>query len=223
MIRKAILGCALLIALGSGRTGWCQESVPVPRSRLEELERKEAELERLKGQLNKKPQETAPRKTPEKAPKVEVQAAPQQVSPPLNSLPPLAEGETITLNASDLAEHYRLDPVAADARYRKRALVVKGEIVGFEVPPFLSQYKIILKTADPQLRVVCQVARPEKYTAVIKTELGSVLVGLIGGQTREPIARVGQMAVVEGRCAGRKEAAVALSRCQLSSVTEPGK
>ena len=49
MLRIALVGMVVL----SGLTGLAQDSVTIPKARLEELERKEAELKKLKGEFEK--------------------------------------------------------------------------------------------------------------------------------------------------------------------------
>jgi len=213
LLMCVILGEAALVPCLRG-----QDTVVVPRSRLEELERKEAELEKLRSQFKKVSGETLPpKKQAEAKPaKPAVPAPPPEVSTPLRSLPKLSEGEMV--EARDLSEHYRTDVTGADARYRKRTFRVKGEVAGFEVPPFLSYYKMVLRASDPQMRVVCEIPRPEKYKAVNKTENGSQLVGVMVDGTRVPLVKTGEMVVVEGRCNGSKDSVVSLSRCKLKTA-----
>jgi hypothetical protein len=215
---RVVSGLALsLIVGGMGLRAETEETVNIPRARLQELERKEAELESLKSEFKKSQGENVRLKKQEqenigKLARLPAEV-PMHVSPPMNSLPALTEGETV--DALDLANHYRADSAAADARYRKRTFTVKGEIAEFEIRPFISSYKVLLKTGQPQMRVSCEISRPEKYTAVFTTERGAQLVGLLGGQTRVPLARVGDPVVIEGRCTGGDKAVVTLSRCAL--------
>src|SRR5439155_5073245 len=132
-----------------------------------------------------------------------------RVSPPLASLPPLKAGEAV--EAMDLANYYRADAAAADQRYRRQRFLIRGEVAGFDKPLFRRDYKLILKTADRDVRVVCEVFPPEKYRAVYTVKLGSELVGLMAGETRVPIAKVGETVTVEGQCKGLRDAVVVIS------------
>jgi hypothetical protein len=204
---------------------WSQETVTIPKSRLEELERKEAELERLKGPASKPqspPQNSTPQKPRELVPE---QVLPQTTAtssspsigatPSLSSLPPLENGTIVS--ASDLAAHYRADSAAADQRYRKHIFKVQGEIIGFEKPPLIRNYFVLLKTADPQRRIVCDFYPSDKFKAVFTIDSGTALVGVLPGETRAPLAKVGETAVIEGRCKGLSGGGVKLTGCELKA------
>src|SRR5689334_10447335 len=89
------LAPVLLSALLCGFVGAAQDNVTVPKSRLEELERKEKELERLKGEKSKVPeQKPQPKPEPERSAPPPVLAPPPEPtvrysSPALESLPAL--------------------------------------------------------------------------------------------------------------------------------------
>jgi hypothetical protein len=202
-----------------------QESVTIPKARFEELVRKEKELEKLKGDLSAAKGETARLKQEKdeamaKAAAV-VAATPNEplithVSPPLNSLPPLVEGETV--DAMDLGNHYRTDAAAADTRYRKKVFKVKGEIVGFDKLLISRNYQVLLRTASEELRVLCAVTPPDKYSAVFTTKDGTQLTGAFPNGARVALTKVGDNAVIEGRCTGLDGSMVKLSGCRLLSV-----
>ncbi len=212
--------------LSPGLAALAQDSVTVPKSRLEELERKERELERLQGDLNKARGELKQAQTnltraqrrneelkkeaamaPQAAP-----AAPAHSAPPLASLSPLAAGEVV--DALDLAAHYKADPQAADGRYRKKEFVVRGQIDRFQKPMFQQRYEVLLKTAEPDVKVICSVYPPEKYKAVIITQNGDQLEGVIE-ETRFPLAKVGATIELKGECRGLKDGVVRMGGCQL--------
>lgn len=200
-----------------------QETVTIPKSRLEELERKEAELEKLKGQLHKTEGENVELKKQHQDDVLRQTQAPPpaqplitHVSPPLESLPPLGNGDLV--DAMDLANYYRSDPKAADARYHKRSFKVQGEIAAFEKPPFVSHYYILLKTAAPDMRVACSIEPPEKFSAIVIVKHGSELDGQLPGRTRIPIAKVGDKVVIEGECHGLSDSSITFSGCQLRST-----
>jgi hypothetical protein len=215
MLRIALVGIVIL----NGLAGWAQDSVTIPKARLEELERKEAELKKLKGEFEKTQGENTQLKQQQQQNAVQAAAAarPVHVTPALATLPALQPGEVV--EAIDLSNHYRNDPTAAQQRYHKRTFKVKGEIVGFDMVPFVRFYKVRFRTAEPQTSVVCEVSRSEKYSAVFTTEHGNQLVGLLSGTTRVPLARVGDTAVVEARCNGGDKSVVTLSRGDLKSIT----
>jgi len=196
-----------------------EELVTIPKARLEELERKEAELKRLKGDLSKARTQTAPIEKPREDGTAKITGAPpagpaaKPAGQPVASLPPLNAGETV--EAMDLADHYRADAAAADQRYRKRKLTLRGEVARFEKPMFRRDYKLIFKTADREVSVVCDIIPPEAFRAVFTIKNGSELVGLMPGDARVPIARIGDTVTVEGNCKGLRDSVVLLSGCEL--------
>jgi len=254
----SVVGVLLLglLALGMPWTLLAQDNVTIPKSRLEEMERKEKELERLKGGPSKtndakaKPnKEKAAAKPPaappaaQNAPPVvtnvvpaspapsdsEVerlkseltktkdenlrlkqenekaaarsQAAPfvNYVSTPMASLPQLKPEDVV--EAMDLANYYHADAAAADQRYRKQKFTVRGEIVAFEKPPFLTNYRILLKTPDRAVKVICELNPPENANAVFTVNHGEQLVAL-AGERRVPMLKVGDTVQVAGWCRG---------------------
>jgi len=81
----------------------------------------------------------------------------------------------------------------------------------------LRDYYILLKTADPQTRVVCDFYPPDKFKAVFTINSGTALVGLLAGETRVPLAKVGDTVLIEGRCKGPSSGGVRLTNCELKS------
>jgi hypothetical protein len=207
----------ILIVVALSAVG--QEMVTIPKTRLQELERKEAELEKLKGDFSKTRGENTQLKQQHQQDAAKIASAPPieplvtHVSPPMESLPPLQKGEIV--DAMDLANHYSADAAAADGRYRKRTFKVQGEVVGFEKPLFTRDYKLHLKAANRQIKVICDILPPDKYSAVFTIRNGSELVGLMAGQTRVPITRVGDTVVIEGQCKGMSDSVVKMSGCEL--------
>jgi hypothetical protein len=211
----------LLVLICYRPFAFAQGTVTIPKSRLEDLERKEAELEKLKAA--EKPQSTVQNPTAKKQEQAVPQNSPPQTSDPTHapavsetrsfaSFAPL-EKNTI-VSATDLAAHYRSNPGMADERYRKHTFQVQGEIVGFEKPPLVRNYYILLKTAEPQTRVICDFYPPDNFKAVYTINGGTGLVGTLS-DTRVPIAKVGDNVIIEGRCKGLSGGGVKLSNCEL--------
>ncbi len=221
-----ILTLVLGILLGHALSGFAQETVTIPKSRLEELERKEAELETLKSSaLKSQPtirtpsaktgQDVVPEQKSDQAASAPSLPGSRRDTPSIASLPPLKTDEVIS--AMDLAAHYRNDAAAADVRYRKRTFKIQGEIVSFEKPGLIRNYQILLKTFEPQTRVVCDFYPPEKFKAVYTINNGMVLVGTLP-DTRVPLAKVGDTVVIEGRCKGMNGGGIKLTDCELKTV-----
>ena len=222
---------SLVFALGTlllALPALSEETVTIPKARFDELMRKEKELERLRGELSATKTETL-RLKKEKDEAIAKAAAvkavtppdpvPARVSPPMETLPPVARGDSV--EAMDLASHYRSDEVAADARYRKKVFKVKGEIIGFDKPILTRNYQIVLRAADRQMRVVCMVLPPAKLGAVFTAKSGTVMMGAYSSGARIALAKLGDSAVLEGRCAGLDGQVVEMSGCTLLSVQSP--
>lgn len=205
----AALICVLLpVAVRS------QDNVTIPKSRLEELERKERELEKLKKPVTEaKPNKTEPSHAMSNAPV----ALPiiQPKAPAVADWPPFKDGETI--EAKDLAAYYFQDASAADRRFKKQKLQVRGEIAGFEKPLLQRNYKVVLRTGDRDSGVICNLVPPENFRAVFPANEGSELLGLMG-ETRVPLAKVGDVIEVRGICKGLHKKAVLVEGGRFNKV-----
>jgi hypothetical protein len=194
------------------------DSVVVPKTRLEELERKERELDRLKGDVNKTQEENARLKQQadearaKAAAQTAVAPAPLRSSPPLVTLPPLKEGEIV--DAMDLANYYTADPAAADQRFLKRKFILRGEISGFEKPVFKRNYNVLLKAGGSDLRVVCSFYPAEDYEGVFSADHGAELVATKGAN-RTVLAKTRQQVIMNAECQGRHGTVVFLSAANL--------
>jgi len=220
-----LLLCLLLAGLA--HPARAQDTVSIPKSRLEELEKKEAELEKLRNQVS--PQQPAPASqapvkasVPGQAPAIASApvSAPVPPSPALSTLPELKQDEVVS--AIDLANHFQQDRAAAERRYKKRSFAVQGEIERFEKNAFSRSYRLIMKTANSNLKVICEVYPPGQYTAVFTANDGSEMVGVFG-ENRKIFARAGSVAVTHGECKGLEGPAVVLKSCALKSILPVGK
>lgn len=192
-----------------------QEKVTIPKSRLEELERKEAELEKLKNAgtasspAGSAVQAATAQTGSNQGTTVPVrQTAPVYQAPPIASLPPLKPGEVV--KAVDVASHYASAPTAAKARYGKQPFVVTGEVVSIEKHLLRRTFAVTLKTAESLPRVICEITAPEEFNAIYTKDAGSELVGSTG-HGEEQLAKIGKMMQVQVRSKGLKGSAVVLS------------
>ena len=224
-MKISILVLCLCLAglLGGFRVSAAEDNVTIAKSRLQELEEKERELNRLKtnppatnldNASITKEQPQASSKPVAKVPEPAV----THVSPAIASLPPLKENEEV--DAIDLANHYRIDPATADARYLKHKFQLRGEIVGFEKPLLKRDYKILLKTADRDTRVICYFYPPDEYNAVFTSNHGSLLVAS-KGEKRLPLAKVGQIVALRAECKGWKDSCVIISGGGMKLIAPP--
>jgi hypothetical protein len=217
-----------------------EEMVTVPKSRLQELERKESELQKLTGDLGKAQAEEKrltgeqqrlkedmeKLRTAKQAAEAEAAAAAtaaakagaviQHDTPPMGSLPPLHAGEVV--GAMDLMNHYRADAAAAKKRYEANQIRVEGEVVSFGKPMFVRPYIIYLKTTDRAWKVACTVHPPESFSAVFTVKGGDEIVGSTSRGPRQTIAKIGQKVVIEGTCKGLRGQTITLSGCALHSL-----
>ncbi len=209
------LVCWLLLPVAAR----CQDNISIPKSRLEELERKEKELEKLKQTQAPVPAATnkiVPGPKPAEGIRLtgaETTPAPVKYqAPALASLPALQDGETV--EAMDLASHYLQNPAAAEQRYNKRKIVVRGEIAGFEKPMFRRDYKVLLKTPDRDCRIVCDLLPAEQFSAVFTVNHGTELVGL-QGETQVPLAKAGETVLIDGVCKGLSKGSISITASSL--------
>src|SRR5436309_1169457 len=108
-LSRHVIPALLVFVLCIGWTVDAQENVTISKSRLQELEDKERELNRLKGDLTKTQDENARLKKEQDR----VTSAPPAPAPvvvhraaPMSSLPALKETDAV--DAMDLADHYRV-------------------------------------------------------------------------------------------------------------------
>ncbi|HTL55249.1 MAG TPA: hypothetical protein VL361_06190 [Candidatus Limnocylindrales bacterium] len=213
-VARHVFLAVLAVALCPGWMIFAQENVTIPKSRLQELEEKERELNRLKGDITKtKEENTQLKKQQEQAVLPSAPTNPPEPivihqAPPMASLPGLRETDQV--DAMDLAEHYRIDSAAADARYRGHKFILRGEIAGFEKPILKRDYKVLLKTGNKDTRVLCSFYPPEKFNAIFTADHGAQLVGLMG-ETRVPLLKAGQEVFFRAECQGWKGSVVIVS------------
>lgn len=179
------------------------DQVTISKSRLQELERKEAELQKLKAAPA-----TAPVATQTPGQVVPIASKPVYVVPPISSLPPVAAGELVS--AMDLASYFAADPAAAERRYRKATIKVRGEVSRIDKHMFQRTYDVTMKTPDHGPEVVCEITPDDGYDAIYSANHGTELIGKKGPSTQQ-LMRLGQTVVVEGRCKGLKGRLVVVS------------
>lgn len=211
MKSATFVGIALAVgALARLAPALAEEMVTIPKARLDELERKAAELDKLKAE--QRAAESAPgRARAPGGPPVVKPARP--AGPPVATLPPLREDEVVA--AEDLAAHYAENPAAADQRYRHRPLRVRGVVAALEKPWAVRPYTVVLETGDPHWKVVGSVQPPTEFKAVFTVRRGEQMVGLSRAKTRVPLVSVGDTVVLEGRCKGGRDREILLTGCGL--------
>jgi hypothetical protein len=226
-IRSGLLAAALLA--GISRSVCAQDNVTISKSRLEELERKEAELNKLKGDTNKTVDENARLKKQHEidaaklaAPPISPAPAPVVVRavPPVDSLPAISHDDVV--ESLDLSQYFHQDAASADQRFGKRSFKLRGEVIGFEKKLFARPYHLLLKSVDQTLKVDCEVNPPEKFNSVFPAKEGTELIATLPGEKRGVLMKVGDTVVVSGQCTGLHDLRVHMSSCELKSVAVPG-
>jgi len=216
-IQKLSLAAVLAGLLWPSSSTLAQDTVTIPKSRLEELEKKAAELDRLKGDLNQTKAENLKlqKKNQEAAAKLATLptiAPTTNTSPTVAALPPLTPGDIV--EAEDLANHFKFEREAAEPRFVNQKFRVRGVVSGFEKPPFVRTYKVLLKTADPRQVIACSLSPEDRYSAVFPVKNGTELRGLTSGAP-VTLLRLGDRVVVEGRCNGGSDSGVAITGFKL--------
>jgi hypothetical protein len=206
-----------------------QDNVTISKSRLEELERKEKELQKLQGDLHKTKDENTQLKKQHQEDTAKIATIPvpaplvvNHTSPPIANLPPLATGEVV--NALDLANYYRVDRASADQRYLNHSFKVRGMVASFEKIITSRYYRVLFQSPDGQTKVMCNIYPPETYKGVFTASNGQEVVGLTRAESRVTLIRVGDAAEVSGECKGLEGSLVRMAGCVLvSAQTQAGK
>lgn len=220
-IRSLVVVLACVLLLPGGVVFAQDTNVEISKSRLEELERKEKELDSLKGDLNKTKDENRQLKEQKEQAVKTSPVAPltrpvvTYTNAPITTLPALQPDSIV--ESMDVAEYYRADAASADQRFRKKKFLVRGEIVGFEKPLLMRNYRILLKAPDGDIRVICDFLPPEKSNAVFASDHGSKLVAQYG-ESRVVLAKLGQVVQVKGECHGLSGHEVMIYGWQMSIV-----
>jgi len=190
-----------------------QDNVTIPKSRLEELERKEKELQQLKsGAKEASPSAPVPTAAPASAVAAPA-AAPASAAPaippaqpkPLSNLPPYESGQKVS--SAELVAQFLADPAGAEQRYRKKTIVVEGRVIRIAKQWLRRDYELILEGPQAGQEVVCRLRAPDQFEAIYTINSGAELVGTAHG-VQTPLAKVGTTAVVRGKCKGLKGAQV---------------
>lgn len=194
-----------------GIVGWvtcsclAQEMVTIPKARLMELERKEAELEQLRrdsrpvagAMVNSTPSPAKAAASPKPATHPVTNAL-VKAGTPLAELPPLRSGEVVS--AAELLQHYQVAPAAAARRYEQVRIRVAGEVVSFDKPRFVRYAVVLLNAGAAKDQVVGRIEPPPGVANLFTTKNGTELVGASANGVRTTLAQLGQRLVVEGWC-----------------------
>jgi hypothetical protein len=241
MRTPVIAALVAVLTLCGGIPGQAAEdTIPISRSRLAELERKAAEADRLAAELAKAKAEiarlrgervelnkakteivklkeeqaelkkAAPKSERWLPPAVENAAKNLPPTPPMQSLAPLQGDETVSVQ--DLLNHYAADPTAADQRYREHVIKLRGVIAEVDKALLLSPYKVVFRVPGQTLKAVCEVRPPEEFTKVYVTSDREKVIGETE-RRRVTFATVGTEVTYRGRCRGLRDGTINLVGC----------
>lgn len=131
---------------------------------------------------------------------------------PAAQLPPVTKEQEIS--AWELVNHYRSDPPAADARYRKRPFRITGVVERMERGLVSRNVRVFLETPDPAVRPVCEWRIDDKIPAFHTRRDGRTLVAE-NNRSRWKLLEAGQTVTFEVQAAGLEDGLVELKQARL--------
>jgi hypothetical protein len=206
------------------------DEISISRQRLETLERRATDADRLEHELAQlrnelallsgKPAAGSSRgsasahadalSTLQQSPAASQSFASEPVTTPSGAVElPLIERDQEVI-ATDILSHYAADPASADARYRKKTLRLKGTVSDVDKELFLAPYVVIFKGTNTPVRIECSITPSANYGKVYLTRDRQRIIGEAGAG-RRVLAEVGRETVIRARCQGLKEGVVRFS------------
>lgn len=131
---------------------------------------------------------------------------------PAAQLAPVGNGQLV--GVWELVNHYRSDPTASDARYRKRSFQVTGVVERMERGLVSRNVRVFLETPDPAVRPVCEWRIDDKIPAFHTRRDGRTLVAE-NNRSRWKLLEAGQPVTFEVRCEGLEDGIVELKQARL--------
>jgi len=131
---------------------------------------------------------------------------------PAAQLPPVSAGETVTV--WNLVNHYRSDPPAADARYRKRSFRVTGVVERIDKSLATRLVRVFLESPDPSVRPVCEWRIDDKVQAFHTVRDGRTLVAE-NSHSKWKLLEAGETVTFEVRGGGMDDGLVELKQASL--------
>ncbi|HTI69074.1 MAG TPA: hypothetical protein VMF06_03870 [Candidatus Limnocylindria bacterium] len=125
---------------------------------------------------------------------------------PLADLKPIAADETIPVH--EILAHYAADPVAADARYKKKIFHLQGTVVDVEKSLLSSNFNLFFRIPDYAGQVICEAHSPDKYQRVYASSDRMRIVGEIAARYPTTLAAVGSEMNFIVKCLGSKNGSV---------------
>lgn len=131
---------------------------------------------------------------------------------PAARLPPVTAAQEI--GVWELVNHYRSDPPAADARYRKRPFRITGVVERMERGIVSRNVRVFLETPDPAVRPVCEWRIDDKIPAFHTRRDGRTLIAE-DSRSKWKLLEAGQTVTFEIQCGGLEDGLVELKQARL--------
>jgi hypothetical protein len=203
-----------------------------PPTNQQELERKEAEVLRLRDELKNQERELqrlrteneSLRKAKERLSQQPPVATPAAVVPTPTPAPPPAPiqplqqiappAPTDTVDASDLAAYFATEPDLAAAKFLDRTFLIRGTASRLETPMLQRRFWVDFRSADPSLRVRALVVFPVGWQAVFAARDTSKLIERqeLGNRT---VLETGETILLRARCQGVRGNEIRFDRGEL--------
>ncbi len=152
-----------------------------------------AEIKKLKGDSNAASPAVAAPVEPKDGP-----VAGNALSTPDMATLPVLTPETV-VSVVDLISHFQKDPVAAEARYKKRSFVLQGVVAEIDKSTTSRNYDVIFRQPGTALKAKIKITPPTRTgAAVLAKDGGSTEGGTSDGNTRS--VEVGQTVSLTSRC-----------------------
>ncbi|MFN0068275.1 MAG: OB-fold protein [Limisphaerales bacterium] len=171
------------------------------RQELEQAQQRIRQLEEENARLRGTPPPAAPVGLPPAVatPATAPAAAGTPAAVTVVTMPPLTEGETVTLD--QLIADYRQSQLAADARYQGRRFRVRGTVEQIAKVFAMLQFDVTLRGQDPLARAQAKVTFPG-ISDVRLTPNGAELFGRRPFKAELPLLRAGEEFEFEGEFEG---------------------
>lgn len=222
------LACSIFPAIGSAAQPPSNEQTlekkeaEVLRLR-DELKQQERELERLRSEneaLRKAKERSAPPRNPTPGATSAEQAPLPTPNPsqPLQQVVPPAPSDT--LDASDLLAYFASDPEGAAAKFLHRTFLIRGKAIRLETQMLQRRFWVEFGSPVASNKVRALVVFPADWQGVFAARDGSKLIERNELSSRT-ILQTGEEVVVRARCQGLRGNEIRFDRGELASSAAP--
>lgn len=129
-------------------------------------------------------------------------------TPDMATLPALTP-ETV-VSVVDLIHHFQVDPVAAEARYKKKAFLLQGVVAELDKSMTSRNYDVIFRQPGTVLKAKVKTTPPARFdVTVLVDDRASIEGRTSGGKAR--LVEVGQTVILTCRCESFSKDTITLS------------